>query len=1071
MSDYLLSKATICMSSAPNPIHDDFRQRITNREAILIVGAGVSIAASGNSPTASWKGLLESGIDHCVALKALDIPNAENLKRQLDSSDTDLWLGAAQVVERKLKNSSGEFDVWLREKVGSLKATNRAVVEALAQLNLPLFTTNYDGILEEVTGQRPVTWRQHGDLERVVRGELQAIVHLHGYFGDPESVVLGVSSYEDVLRDPSVQSVLRALRTTKTLVFVGFGKGLNDPNFGAFLRWSRIFSQSPYRHFRLARESERDAIQAEHAEEERIFVVSYGHEHADLLPFLASLSPGGVGVAVGPPQPPLPPAGLTLQPTIETFHAEIDLAKYHTAKGEPDVAIALLEKLRTRHSSEFTNRIWYRLLANIARAYDEKEEWEKAAALYLQAKDYEPNNVDAQCFESIAYFLRGDTTRAFALADVIRSQHPQSSMAHAVWLRAAPTTTTFPDLETSIPEHFRSSQDVAHALMFAAARDSHFDKAEVYGRAALAVEPTSPMLLEHLGGVLLDHSRYRLRDIDAEVPPKRARELAEESLDLFGRALAARDHRSPAKTRSRLYMRLAMANEIMGCIEERDRCTRLAYDIEPGNPEVVSLFATNLAAHKEFSAAIALVKGLRSAHDTAEISYLLAILHLARNVDTDRENADLILLSLIPKLDSLSRQAQYQCIRNLLIGCADRGQHQEGESLLSRLTDGIFPPVALHALRAALFRHSGQIDAAKAEALKALLQVDQSVEFCFRQALARELTILQLFPEALSIWKVLVTPQYVGLDIHMTIASALRADDAAFALDFCGQLRSNGFYDPDCILTELEILNKYNCVDTVGHVMEKALSNVEDESFRETVRINRSLLGLENSRPQWVTENPAQLPQASDSSPHLGRAVVQILSSGPDPLHAVHYAYELLRRNFASKDANMAMIGAVLLGRKNTLKIPEADVVEAGIAVAYKEEGAPEPKWWIVEDSPQPERARRELAPNHPLAEKMRGKKVGDEFEIRDGTFQARTATIVEMTSKYVYRFQQCLNEFEEYFPGEVFLMQFSTKRVDSDEPNLEPVFQSIDQKIEWIKTIERDYSKTMPSMNCFAQR
>ena len=50
------------------------------------------------------------------------------------------------------------------------------------------------------------------------------------------------------------KAVLKALSMMKTLVFIGFGTGLGDPNFGQLLAWTgRVFAGSEYRRFRLAR--------------------------------------------------------------------------------------------------------------------------------------------------------------------------------------------------------------------------------------------------------------------------------------------------------------------------------------------------------------------------------------------------------------------------------------------------------------------------------------------------------------------------------------------------------------------------------------------------------------------------------------------------------------------------------------------------------------------------------------------------------------------------------------------------------------------------------------------------
>src|SRR5262249_38269036 len=118
----------------------------------------------------------------------------------------------------------------------------------------------------------------------------------------PESVVLGIRSYEQVLGDAHAQTLQQALRATRTLLFVGCGAGLADPNLGALLRWSRgVFAGSEYRHFRLCRESEVEKLRKEHPPGERIFPLAFGAERADLAPFLRSLRSTASGAPVASP--------------------------------------------------------------------------------------------------------------------------------------------------------------------------------------------------------------------------------------------------------------------------------------------------------------------------------------------------------------------------------------------------------------------------------------------------------------------------------------------------------------------------------------------------------------------------------------------------------------------------------------------------------------------------------------------------------------------------------------------------------------------------------------------------
>jgi tetratricopeptide (TPR) repeat protein len=143
----------------------------------------------------------------------------------------------------------------------------------------------------------------------VLRGDDQGVLHLHGFWDRPETVILGIRDYAKILGETHAQTMQRTIRATRTLLFVGCGEGLRDPNFGAFLKWSEpVFAASEYRHFRLARESEVAELQKLHAPAQRLFVLSYGPNHTDLAPFLRSIAPTGA-----PPAPaPAPPRSLRL---------------------------------------------------------------------------------------------------------------------------------------------------------------------------------------------------------------------------------------------------------------------------------------------------------------------------------------------------------------------------------------------------------------------------------------------------------------------------------------------------------------------------------------------------------------------------------------------------------------------------------------------------------------------------------------------------------------------------------------------------------------------------------------
>jgi hypothetical protein len=280
---------------------EDIRQTLasTPRSVVFIVGAGVSVGAlrgSSRAALGSWVGLLADGLRRAKELGALDGRAYELYRQQLSLPDTQAALGVAEVVCNRLgAPHGGEYSRWLRETVGSfhLDVRDSGVLDALAahgRRGALLATTNYDHLLEAATALKPTTWRRPAVVERALQGVEPRILHLHGEWEDPDSIVLGIRSYVDVTRDPHAQAVLATLRAARTFVFVGCGAGLSDPNLGGFLRWTgEVFSRSESRHYRLCLTNEVEALRREHPPEQRIFPLAYGDSHAELAPFLRRL--------------------------------------------------------------------------------------------------------------------------------------------------------------------------------------------------------------------------------------------------------------------------------------------------------------------------------------------------------------------------------------------------------------------------------------------------------------------------------------------------------------------------------------------------------------------------------------------------------------------------------------------------------------------------------------------------------------------------------------------------------------------------------------------------------------
>lgn len=350
----------------------DLRERIAAKQIICVVGAGVAAASARpgfGSDCVVWPRLLESGVRWVRAVHPELPPGwVDARSRALASDDVDDLLAVASQVASKLgAPDGGEYAEWLHRSVGALEVGDPSLIHALGALDVPIVTTNYDHLLEKVLQRDAVSWRNEAAVDRILRGDSNAILHLHGHYSEPESVVLGLWEYAGLVESEHTQAVLRALGLAKSLLFIGFGAGLRDPNFRQFLRWTRKVSWTmPYRHYRLARAAEAAAVRLDHDPAERVMVLSYGERYEDLAPFLRALAPRQTDA----PEPIL--AETTSVTLIDVPPAPGALARW-------DELASLEHELDGRMVGEFT------LLEVLVTAAAEHVDWSKRSARNLMA--------------------------------------------------------------------------------------------------------------------------------------------------------------------------------------------------------------------------------------------------------------------------------------------------------------------------------------------------------------------------------------------------------------------------------------------------------------------------------------------------------------------------------------------------------------------------------------------------------------------------------------------------------------------------------------------------------------
>lgn len=259
-------------------------------QLIAVIGTGVSIGLT-NGKIPSWTGLIKNGLQYSLTKGRITEKQKNNWQNQIESSDIDDLLSAAEFIGRKLGAPADPlYGRWLQENFQSSEPINERLSQAIQTLSssqIPICTLNYDPLLEKVTGLPSIKISEKAKATAWMRRECQAILHLHGHWENPESCILGIRDYESTQTDDVRDLFQRNLATFNHLIFIGCGETLADPNFSALISWLKLKlpAMTP-QHIALTREDEMATRNADPAWAGFVEPVNYGEKHVDLAEFI-----------------------------------------------------------------------------------------------------------------------------------------------------------------------------------------------------------------------------------------------------------------------------------------------------------------------------------------------------------------------------------------------------------------------------------------------------------------------------------------------------------------------------------------------------------------------------------------------------------------------------------------------------------------------------------------------------------------------------------------------------------------------------------------------------------------
>lgn len=741
------------------------------------------------------------------------------------------------------------------------------------------------------------------------------------------------------------------------------------------------------------------------------------------------------------------------------WEAEIEYAADLLRGEKTRQALSFLQRLWDGHSNEMSPWEKYRTKANIGHAYERLGKYEKAAESWLEAKQYVPSHEKARAREALAYLCLGRKKKANELARELLKDFPEQKLAQSIWIRSSPREIRFQQLEEMVPEHQRSDAEVAMALAERAATEGLYNRAEEYIRHVIKEAEENPNISEALGDLMIARANIHEQLTYERGHSEEEKECLKRACKLFTDSL--RGWEVIELSHNIIRVRLKRANVYLA-LGDREKCggdIEFAYQLDPNDKSAVYQCAIANFEKGDRDRGIELLRTLVGTETRPCVEHLLCRNLYERNEKGDREETLEILRSRIGDLEHEEADFRTEYLALCLEIERKVNSKESAFAFLDSIGEGLISSEAKLVLHAEVLRQEGDTVGAVKIAKEILDRITRSTSREDKRRIAFLLQSLGMHKEALNIWKDIVTPEYLGRDTMWMLKCAERCEDAKFIISFSEKLRENGLWDRDIFELELYYREKYNDNKGAKRAIMEVLDEAREEAYIPTLRVRLSLVGMRTGERELIETDASKLPSMRDVDPHLGMAVVAILREGEEPLNAVKYAYEMLRRNWDNDEAHIAMMGVLSpIGKPVELDKPE--IVDDGVAVYYQEDDTGVKRWHIIEDceDPQPDKDRNEFFPHHPRSIQLMGKKVGENFVLSEHPIQERYGTVLNILSKYVYRWNVCLSEFDDRFPGRNVVHKVISKKVDG-EFDIEPMKRLADQRAKRGGEVEKVYT------------
>jgi len=686
----------------------------------------------------------------------------------------------------------------------------------------------------------------------------------------------------------------------------------------------------------------------------------------------------------------------------------LDVARDFLKNNQPTMVLELLEKQRNTIWPTASGPTKARLLCTMGGAKLALGAESEAAHLFLEARQYNPDDEKVLSNVAVAYLLLGDTRNAVASAEAVLQRNPVNVQGYSVLIQSSEDPLDI--LIERIPEHCRTNSEVALALGVAARRREDMPNALKWLR--LAVDNDSdghPDIMGTLGETLLhSYTQNPLSPVRIEQLTNESRSDLQNAVQLFRKACDAVRDDDALRVRVTWLLNASVACRLLGDDQEAEAFLSRARSIAPSHPAV--LYHSALAARErgDLSGALKIAQSIGECADFPQVRLIVVqLLWQAARIDEAVAAAKALIES--PPSEELAFAARQITVELLL----EQGKLEEALQQSQALVAGAPTDVSALVSASQVLRASGQAVEANATLDKAYRVSSATTPSTHSFLLGNELGANGRWAEAATVFERVVN---VTVDSSLTrkfVHACYQASLLKKALSVCTALRETT--GPIEFITDMEvaILEETGDLASARAVCEELIAAFPDNGKR---RVQAAVIFLRQRDWPALDAFLAQPPDWRSLPVECGQQIAQLYSTRMRYREAIELLYELRRVHSLGK-VHLQYLQTFLF---DTDKHEWLAVSECGVDVAVCiKDTSGQLQWYVIEEREDAALARGELPLGHPLAQALLGKKPGDTVVLKDSPMSKEEGLVTEIKSKYLHAFHESGQVLEVRYPDQ----------------------------------------------------